>query len=275
MTTSDGTTLVLGGTGKTGRRVAQRLTARGLPVRIGSRSGAPPFDWQQPATWTPALRDVTAIYLTYLPDIGCPGAAETIHAFAEVAVEAGVRRMVLLSGRGSEEALPSEEAVRDSGAGWTILRGSWFCQNFDEGFLLEPVRAGVLALPSGDVAEPFVDAGDIADVADTALTDGRHVGMTYELTGPRLLSFADAAEEIADAAGRPVRYQPITKEQFASALTGTKPADYARYLADLLTKELDGRNAHLTDGVRRALGRDPTDFADYARSAAATGVWRR
>jgi uncharacterized protein YbjT (DUF2867 family) len=274
MTTTNGTTLVLGGTGKTGRRVAARLTARGLPLRIGSRRGATPFDWQQPATWAPAVRGVTAIYLTYVPDIGHPDAAETIRAFADVAVEAGVRRMVLLSGRGSEEALPAEQAIRDSGAEWTILRASWFCQNFDEGFLVEPVRAGVLALPAGDVVEPFVDAGDLADVAVAALTDDRHRGVTYELTGPRLLGFAAAAQEIGDAAGRPVRYRPITKEQFAAALTRDKPAGYATFLADLLTKELDGRNAHLTDGVQRALGREPTDFAVYARSAAAGGAWR-
>jgi uncharacterized protein YbjT (DUF2867 family) len=271
--TTNGTTLVLGGTGKTGGRVARRLAAQGLPVRAGSRNGTPPFDWREPATWAPALQNVTAIYLAYQPDIGHPGAAETIHAFARLAVEAGVRRMVLLSGRNSEEALPGEQAVRDCGAEWTIVRGSWFCQNFDEGFLLAPVRAGVLALPAGDVIEPFVDVGDIADAAVAALTESRHARMIYELSGARLLGFAAAAEEIGDAAGRSVRYQPITTEQFASTLAETMPAGYATFLATLLAKELDGRNAHLTDGVRRALGREPTDFADYARAAAATGVW--
>jgi uncharacterized protein YbjT (DUF2867 family) len=273
--TANGTTLVLGGTGKTGARVARRLAAQGLPVRVGSRSATPPFDWREPAAWAPVLQDVTAIYLTYQPDIGHPGAAQTIHAFAHVAVEAGVRRMVLLSGRNSEEALPGEQAVRDCGVEWTILRGSWFCQNFDEGFLLEPVRAGVLALPAGDVLEPFVDAGDIADIAVAALSEDRHVGMIYELSGARLLGFAEAAEEIGAAAGRLVRYQPITTEQFASMLAEVMPAGYATFLAALLAKELDGRNAHLTDGVQRTLGREPTDFADYARTAAATGVWNR
>lgn len=274
MTQTNDTTLVIGGTGKTGRRLTQRLAARGLPVRVGSRVGTPPFDWRQPHTWATALEDVTAIYLTYQPDIGYPGAAEAIHALADTAVDAGVRRMVLLSGRGSEEALPAEQAVRDSGAEWTILRCSWFCQNFDEGFLLEPVRAGVLALPAGDMVEPFVDADDIAEVALAALTDDRHAGVTYELSGPRLLSFADAAEEIGAAAGRPIHYRPITKNQFASALAETMPAEEVAFLADLLTKELDGRNAHLTHGVQRALGREPSDFADYARLAASTGVWQ-
>jgi uncharacterized protein YbjT (DUF2867 family) len=276
MTNANGTTLVIGGTGKTGRRVAQQLTARGLPVRIGSRSGTPPFDWQQPDSWTPALAGVTAVYLTYQPDIGLPGAAETISAFAGVAIDAGVRRVVLLSGRNSEKALPAEQAVRDFSPEWTILRGSWFCQNFDEGFLLEQVRTGVLALPAGGlddpVVEPFVDAGDIADVAVVALTEDRHNRVIYELSGPQLLSFAEAAEQISAAAGRQVRYHPITTDQFTNLLAEDMPGEDATFLADLLTEELDGRNAYLTDGVRHALGREPTEFADYARSAA--GAWQ-
>ena len=59
MTTND-TILVLGGTGKTGRRVAQRLEARGVPVRIGSRSAEPPFDWEDRSTWAPALEGMSA-----------------------------------------------------------------------------------------------------------------------------------------------------------------------------------------------------------------------
>src|SRR6266545_5495358 len=121
-------TLVTGGTGKTGRRVARRLADRGLPVRIGSRRAAPPFDWADPDTWEPALHGAEAAYLSYYPDMAAPGAAEVVGAFADLAVRQGVRRLVLLSGRGEEEGLPTEQAVRDSGAEWTILRASWFSQ---------------------------------------------------------------------------------------------------------------------------------------------------
>ncbi|SFJ49852.1 Uncharacterized conserved protein YbjT, contains NAD(P)-binding and DUF2867 domains [Streptosporangium canum] len=272
--TRQGTTLVLGGTGKTGRRVVERLAARGLPVRAGSRSGTPPFDWEDQATWAAALRDVESVYVTYYPDLAAPGAAASIGSFAALAADGGVRRLVLLSGRGEEEARACERTVQESGAEWTILRASWFNQNFSEHYLLEPVLSGVVALPAGNVAEPFIDVEDIADVAVAALTEDGHAGRTYELTGPRLLTFADAAGEIAKAADREVRYVPVSAEEYADALVEHGvPADEATMLTELFTKVLDGRNAHLTDGVRLALGREPRDFADYARDAAATGVW--
>jgi uncharacterized protein YbjT (DUF2867 family) len=265
------TTLVLGGTGKTGRRVVERLSARGPAVRIGSRKGEPPFDWQDPAIWEPALRNVRAAYLAYYPDMAAPGAAETIGAFSDLAVRNGVRRLVLLSGRGEEERLPTERAVRESGAEWTILLSSWFCQNFSEGFLLPPVLAGQVVLPAGDVAEPFVDADDIADVAVAALTEDGHASQIYELTGRRLLTFAEA---VAEAAGREIGYESVSTTRFATLLAeqAVSSADVA-FLTELFTKVLDGRNAYVGDGVRRALGRPARDFAEYARDAANTGVW--
>jgi uncharacterized protein YbjT (DUF2867 family) len=268
-------TLVLGATGKTGRRVAARLKARGLPVRRGSRSGEPPFDWEDRTTWAPALRGAGAAYVTYYPDLAIPGAADTVGAFAELAVKSGVRRLVLLSGRGEEGALLSEQAVQNSGADWTILRSTWFSQNFDEGFFLDQILSGEVALPVGDVQEPFVDADDIADIAVAALTDGRHVGQLYELTGPRLLTFPEAIRDIAHAAGREIRYVQVSREQYASVLVEQKvPAEFLSLMNYLFTEVLDGRNAHLTDGVERALGRRPRDFAEYVREAAASGVWR-
>ncbi|MCH8282344.1 MAG: NAD(P)H-binding protein [Chloroflexi bacterium] len=267
-------TLVLGGTGKTGRRVAKRLRARGLPVRIGSRSAEPRFDWNDAATWASVLQGVGAVYITYQPDLAVPGAVEAVWSFTKAALEAGVRRMVLLSGRGEEEAQRAEQALQDTDADWTIVRATWFAQNFSEGFLLDAVLAGVVALPAGDVGEPFVDVDDIADVAVAALTEDGHVGQLYEVTGPRLLTLAQAVEEIARAAGREIRYVPVSMKQFTSLLTEQDvPADLVWLLTYLLTEVLDGRNAHLTDGIQRALGREPRDFSDYARDAAASGVW--
>jgi uncharacterized protein YbjT (DUF2867 family) len=273
-TTTQALTLITGGTGKTGRRVADRLAARGLPVRIGSRSGAPPFDWDDRSTWPEALRGATAAYVAFYPDLAVPGAAATIAAFTEAALAAGTRRLVLLSGRGEEEAQAAERIVRASDADWTIVRCSWFSQNFSESFFQEPVRAGELALPVTEVAEPFVDAEDIADVAVAALTDDRHIGRLYELTGPRLLRFDEAVAEIAAATGRPVRFVPITDEQFVAGLTEAGlPADLVALLRFLFTEVLDGRNQHLADGVQQALGRPPRDFREFARDAAAAGAW--
>ena len=268
------TTLVLGGTGKTGRRVAKQLTARGLPVRIGSRSGEPPFDWEDQVTWAPALLNVGAVYLTYYPDLAVPGAVDTVRSFVELALASGIRRLVLLSGRGEEEAQRAEQVLQDSGADWTILRCSMFSQNFSEYWLRDPVVSGEVVLPVGNVGEPFVDADDIADVAVAALTADRHVGQLYELTGPRTLTMAEAVEEIAKAVGRDIRYVQVSADQYASALVEAElPAEFVWLVNYIFTTVLDGRNAHITDGVQRALGREPRDFADYARDAAASGVW--
>jgi uncharacterized protein YbjT (DUF2867 family) len=272
-------TLVLGGTGKTGRRVAQRLKARGMPTRVGSRSGEPPFDWEDAATWARALQNVESVYVSYYPDLAIPGAPAAVRSFTELAVESGVQRLVLLSGRGEEEAQSAEQAVREvgdqAGVEWTIVRCAWFMQNFDENYLLEPILAGEVALPSGNVPEPFVDAGDIADVAVAALTEYGHAGEIYELTGPRLLTMEEAVGEISRATGRQIRFVPVTLEEFVGAAYGDVPPEFLSFLTYLFGEVLDGRNAHLTDGVRRALGREPKDFADYARDVAATGVWSK
>ena len=265
--------LVLGGTGKTGRRVVERLRARDIPTRVGSRSGQPPFDWNDQATWAPALHDVGAVYVTYYPDLAIPGAPEAVRAFAEAAIEQGVRRCVLLSGRGEEEAQRAERLVQESGADWTIVRCAWFMQNFSEDYLVDPVRSGEVVLPAADKPEPFVDADDIADVAVAALTDDRHIGELYELTSPRLLTFGDAVAEIAKATGRDISYVPVSVEDYAAgAAEHNVPEEFVDFLSYLFSDVL-GNNAYLTDGVQRALGCQPRDFADYARATAATGVW--
>ncbi len=266
--------LVVGGTGKTGRRVAERLAARGVPVRIGSRSATPAFDWEDPSGWAAALDGAGAVYITYYPDLAAPGAPEAIRALVDQALTQSVRRLVLLSGRGEEEAQRAEQVLQDSGADWTIVRASWFSQNFSESVLLEGVLAGEIVLPADEIGEPFIDADDIADVVVAALTGDGHVGQLYEVTGPRLLTFAEATAEIARAAGRPVRYTRVPAPDFAAALAEQgSPAEVTGLLLYLFTTVLDGRNASLADGVQRALGRPPKDFADYARDAAASGAW--
>jgi uncharacterized protein YbjT (DUF2867 family) len=268
------TTLVLGATGKTGRRVVERLRARGLPVRAGSRSGAPPFHWEDLSTWAPAVQGAASAYVSYFPDLAVPGAPEAVGAFVEQALQSGTRRLVLLSGRGEEEAQRAERVLQDSGADWTIVRCSWFSQNFSESYILDSILAGEVALPAPDTPEPFVDAEDIADVAVMALTEDGHVGRLYELTGPRMLTFEEAVAEIAEASGRPIRFVRVSMEEFAAGMAEQDvPDDVAWLLRYLFTEVLDGRNAHLTDGVQQALGREPVDFRDYAQRTAATGIW--
>jgi uncharacterized protein YbjT (DUF2867 family) len=271
---SIGRILVLGGTGKTGRRIVAGLQAKGRTPRIGSRGGTPPFDWNDEAGWNGCLAGIDAVYISYAPDLAMPGAADAIGALVDRARNLGVRRLVLLSGRGEPEAQACERIVQESGLAWTVVRASWFFQNFSEGAFRNMVLDGSITLPAGDVAEPFVDVDDIAEVALAALTEPGHDGRVYEVTGPRLMTFHQVAAELSIVTGRAVDYIDVPHDPF---LDGVKrsgaPQDVVWMLDYLFTTVLDGRNSHFTDGVQQALGRAPRDFSTYARDAAATGVW--
>jgi uncharacterized protein YbjT (DUF2867 family) len=201
-----GPILVIGATGKTGSRIIRLLAEQGREVRPGSRNASIPFDWDRPETWAAALEGVGAVYVSYFPDLAFPGAAEKIEALMHHAAAAGVGRLVLLSGRGEAHARRCEEIVRRSGLDHTLIRAAWFAQNISEGYLRDPVLQGVVALPAGTVREPIVDVDDIAEVAVAALTEDRHSGQLYEVTGPRLIGFAEAAAELSGATGSEVRY---------------------------------------------------------------------
>ena len=267
--------LVLGGEGKTGRPVAERLRARGYEVRIGSRSAAIPFDWRDASGWSAALASVDAVYIAYQPDLAVPGSDDDIRLVSRLAAEAGVQRLVLLSGRGEDAAEVSEEAMKEAGVAWTVLRGSWFFQNFSEGLFAEPILAGELVLPSATVREPFVDTADVADMAVAALTEEGHAGKIYELTGPRLMTFSQAVAEFAAAGERAVTYTPVTIDAYADMLREAQmPEDVIWLVSYLFGSVLDGRNERLSNDIHRVLGRPPRDFADFARDVAATGFWR-
>lgn len=268
-------TLVLGSLGKTGRRVAQRLEARGIPTRAGSRSGNPAFDWAKPEDWDAVLDGVRSVYISYALDLAVPGATDSIQQFVDKAVAKGVARLVLLSGRGEEEAQACERIVQASEVEWTIVRSSWFMQNFSEGEFLQMVLGGTVALPAADIPEPFIDVNDLADVAVAALTESGHAYEIYEVTGRHLLTFSELANEISDATGRDVRFEQIAAEAFAQGIAESGiPENIAWLLNYLFDSVLDGRNAYVTDGVQRALGREPSDFAAFAKRIASRGMWK-
>jgi uncharacterized protein YbjT (DUF2867 family) len=236
------TILVIGSTGKTGKRVADRLEKRGIDVRHGSRSADIPFDWDNPQTWAPAVAGVDKVYLTYYPDLAVPGSVDAVSTLTELAKDAGVSRLVLLSGRNEAEAEKAERVVVASGLDWTIVRCAFFAQNFNEGAWLDEVLAGPVSLPVDHVQEPFVDVDDIA-------------------------------EEIGAAAGRDINFVSVPIEDYTAMLTEFGlPQDFIWLLNHLFTEVL-GSKVQLGDGVQRALGREPRDFTDYARETAATGVW--
>lgn len=263
-----GCALVTGATGKSGRRVVERLAKRGFSVRPGSRAGDPAFDWERPETWSPALRGMEVAYVAFQPDVAMPGAPQRIGEFAALATQLGVRRLVLLSGRGEPEAEACEDALRVAAREWTILRCSWFAQNFSEGFLAGAIAAGEVRLPVGAVPEPFVDLDDVADVAVEALVTDAHVGRCYELTGPRLLTFSEAVSDIAQVLGRPLRFTAISVEAVRAEL-GAIPLDdeVVNLLTYLFTSVLDGRNAAVHDDIAAVLGRPARDFRAFATAA--------
>ncbi|MEW2354583.1 NAD(P)H-binding protein [Spirillospora sp. NPDC029432] len=273
--------LVTGATGKSGRRVVGQLRAKGLPVRTAARNGECTFDWTDRGTWDAALEGVRAVYIVQLDG------TKLVRPFVERAVGHGVGRIVLASGRGIdvpgyakdggvlEGLVDSEAAVRESGVEWTISRPGWFAQNFSEGFFADAVRAGELRLPAGDGAAAFVDAEDIAAVVVAALTEDGHAGRIYELSGPRAVTLTEAVAAISGAAGREVLYVPLSVREYVAELVrqGWPPAD-AEAFADIIEPLREGKDAYVSDGVRRALGRPPRTFAEFAESTAAAGGWQ-
>src|SRR6056297_1648204 len=265
--------LVIGATGKTGRRVATKLAASGHAVRHGSRNSTTPFDWEAPETWAPALTGARAAYVTYFPDLAFPGAVDKLGSLCETASDVGVAHLVVLSGRGEHHARLGEQVVRDSGIDFTIVRAAWFAQNYSEGYLRDPILAGVLPMPGGDIVEPIIDIDDIADVVVAAITEEGHTGKLYEVTGPRLMSFAEMANALSHAIGRPIRHIPISFEAFHAEIATSGDAFVADVFTAIARETLDGRNAQVCDGVQKALGRPPRDFATYAVQAAKSGAW--
>ncbi|MFI9504341.1 NAD(P)H-binding protein [Nocardia sp. NPDC052566] len=256
---------VLGATGKTGRRVVERLRADGAQVRAASRSGEVRFDWAEPAGWGAVLDGARAVYLV-APEDPAP-----IPPFVARAVAAGVRRFVVLSGRGLEHTTQfgrgmavAEDTVRGSGAEWTIMRANNFDQNFDEDLWHAPLLAGRLALPIGAIGEPFIDVADIAEVAAALLTRDGHDGKVYELSGPRALTFAQAAAAIAACSGRTITYQELTPDEYRDELLAEGwPQEGAHELNALFALLRAGHTSAPTDTVRHLLGRPATDFETY------------
>ncbi|MER5833582.1 NmrA family transcriptional regulator [Streptomyces sp. NPDC002130] len=269
------TVVVTGASGRTGSRVARAAEAAGLTVRAASRATG--FDWWDASTWADTLRGADAAYLVLPSDVGAPGAAEAVGALGREAAGLGMRRLVLLSARGEDQALPTEEALRASGADWTVVRAAWFAQNFSEGPLVAELRErGELVFPAGEVAEPFLDVRDVADVVVTALTSGdRYTGRTLTLSGARLLTFGEAVAEIAGVTGLPLTYRAVSTRDYGEALIGFGvPPQEVAGMTEIFDTLLDGRNAHVSDGVREVLGRAPRDFGDFVREEAAAGTWK-
>ncbi len=269
------TTLIIGKNGKTGRRVDNLMQNAGHITQAVSRSTTLSFDWLKPEGWPKAMAGCDSAYVCFQPDLAVPFAKAAITEFIKQAKLAGIQHIVLLSGRGEEGAQQAEQIVVSSGLKWNVVRASWFAQNFSEGFLIDGILNNQVALPAGDIPEPFIDTDDIADVVFACLTKPELANQLFEVTGPEVLTFRDCVEIIADVSQRPIEFTPISAEQFLQSLKQQNmPEEVLWLMNELFTVVMDGRNSQVINGVEKALGRPATSFREYALKTAASGVWR-
>ncbi|MBF8151586.1 NmrA family NAD(P)-binding protein [Winogradskyella sp. F6397] len=269
--------LVIGGTGKTGRRVVEQLQKKGIEPRIGSRSASPSFDWDNKDTWVNVLNGIEKMYVTYYPDLAVPGAKEAIQSLTYLAKELGVKKMVLLSGKGETEAETCEKIVMDSGIDYTIVRASWFNQNWSESFFLDPILSGEVALPMSDVLIPFVDTNDIAEVAATVLLDDTYNGEIIEVTGPELFTFKDIVNIISRTSNRKLSFYDITLEQYIDGMKQMQIPNDVVWLIEYLFSHVltNPKNQLVVNDIERVLGRKAKTFLEYAQKTAETGIWNQ
>lgn len=267
--------LVIGGTGKTGRRVADNLAKAGYNVRVAGRKTSPAFDWEHPESYEAALKGMDRAYIVYYPDLAVPGARDAIKTLTEKALEAGLKKVVLLSGKGETEAEACEDIVANSGLNYTLVRASWFNQNFSEGAFLEFILNGTVALPMPEAEIPFVDVNDIADVVSKVLVDDSYNGQTITVTGPQKRTFAEVVEIMGKAANRPIQYIPISIEEFKKGMCQAGLPDSYVWLFGYLFKEVLGNpdNQEISNDVENVLERPAIDFKSYASRTAKSGIW--
>ncbi len=270
-------TLVIGGTGKTGSRVVKQLQNKGIEPRIGSRSVTPSFDWNNKATWEKALEGIEKMYVTYYPDLAVPGAKKAIESLTHLAKELGVKKIVLLSGKGEIEAEACEKIVMDSGVDYTIVRASWFNQNWSESFFLDSILSGEVALPMSDVLIPFVDANDIAEVAANVLLDDAYNGEIIEVTGPELITFKDIVDIISKTSNRDLNFYDITLEQYIDGMKQIQIPNDVVWLIEYLFSHVltNPKNQLVVHDIERVLGRKAKTFLEYAQETAETGIWNQ
>ncbi|MFJ6465177.1 SDR family oxidoreductase [Streptomyces sp. NPDC091387] len=268
--------VVTGATGNVGRPLTQALAEAGEQVTAVSRHAAAVpdgvrhvvADLTEPGGLTSAFDGAKALFLLLSGDLHAPGARPT--DIIDLAAASGVRRVVLLSSQGvaTRPLGPSriavravEDALRESGLDWAVLRPGGFASNALA--WAESVRTqGVVAAPFGGVGVPVVDPVDIAETAAACLLDDRHTGGVFELTGPEVITPRQQAESIAAALGSPVRFHELTREEAKAAMTQFVPPELADDTLDIISAP-NPAELRISPDVERVLGRAPSSFNDW------------
>ncbi len=271
----DNFVLVTAPNSKTGKQVVKLLEKENIPFRAASRSTSPSFDWEDEKTWSPAMSGTNAIYAVIPPNLAFADMPVRFKTFLKHCEAEQIKRIVLLSGRGEEEASRIEDIALSSTIPTTVLRASWFAQNFSEGYFVEGVANGLLALPSKLVREPFIDTRDIAKAAAFALKDTSSNDNIYELTGPELLSFEDVANKFTKHLDQPVTFVYVPLEDYLNELQQFGvPSDEIELTRFLFDELLDGRNAYTTSDLNLLLGEQGTSFEQFIQHTKSSGVWQ-
>ena len=267
---------MIGSTGKTGTRIYELLKQKGADVVPASRNSQIPFDWYRAETWPKALDGISSAYITFQPDLAVPASLPIITDFVQVAIKAGVKKLVLLSGRGEKEAVACEKIIAGSGLDWTILRASFFMQNFSEGFWVDGILSNEFVIPAIKAKEPFVDTDDIAAVAVETLTTDNHLGKIYELTGPELLSFGEVINKISTALNVNIDLIELSIDEYKNILKSYDvPDDVIWLISYLFIEVLDGRNESVTNHIELVLNRAATSFDVYISKTLQLGRWTK
>jgi uncharacterized protein YbjT (DUF2867 family) len=265
--------LVIGSTGKTGRKVYETLKQKHFDVTPASRKTQQPFDWYDSKTWENALKGFDTVYITFQPDLSIPESVPIITAFVETARRMEIGKLVLLSGRGEPQAMACEDVIINSGLAYTILKCSFFMQNFNEGFWADGIISGEFVVPFVSAKEPFLDTDDISEVAVQALTTTAHDSKIYDLTGPELLSFKEAIDTIAIHSGKEIKLIEVSIDEYTAALRGQIPEEFIAMIEHLFVEVLDGRNESVTTDIASILGKPATPFTGFAAKASKSGAW--
>lgn len=268
-------TLIIGSSGKTGSRILSKLEQLDYPVRLGSRNAKPSFDWEKPENWESVIQGVTQVYISFQPDLAVPSSLASIQQLVDICKKNQVKRLVLLSGRGEPEARACEQVVQNSGLEWTILRASWFFQNFSEGMFLDQILGGPVLFPRVSASEPFVDLDDLADLAVESLITDKHRNRLYELTGPELWNFKDAFQTIAEVTNQNIPFEELPLDDYIQTIKEWGLPEDTIWLVNYLFRTvLDGRNESVVKDLELALGRKPKDFRTYVKETTKTGIWK-
>jgi uncharacterized protein YbjT (DUF2867 family) len=274
------TVFVVGAMGNVGSRVAAHLTDVGRAVRAATRwpeaydGPAEPvrFDFTDPGTHAPAVEGAGSAFVMTPADVE---AYPQLIPFMQTAADAGVRRIVLMTAMGVDQApddvpLRAAELHLEQGdQEHTLLRPNWFMQNFLTYWRGMIEADGVMRLPAAEAETRFIDTDDIAAVAAAALTRDGHDGQGYTLTGPEAFTYHEAAEVLSDASGRDIRYEPVSDEEARNILTEAGlDAEYAGMLVGLFQNVKAGHAAPVTPAVEQVTGRPPRSLEAFARDNA-------